>query len=693
MSSNNKIENAPRFPVHLLSALVLMVALTDFSCAVPQSVSRAPAVSRPVTQVDAVAGYYQGDTNTSIADFETLSIADPGDPAPLRELIYLFEESGRYDRAISALNMLDRIEPDTPAVAAERFIVMCLSGKYQLAKALLPVKDETARTVFYEAYLFMRTGDNARAISLLQRSIELQERNPVAWYFLGTLLAAKGDQSGAEHCFNTTLKQDSDLTIAIAPLAESILAQGNYQEGYPLLLRARNILSDHTKIDRMIGELEKSHPELVQNRKLATAVRERTTIAPHVVSLPGPAEETQPVRVGLARGLTSVSVKTGGNYTLRGTVGGQIITSSGAGDELLVVKQAPDGVSISDSSGRNLFSSSGSVSLDYTDPTATTVIFDLLTEKGSFYASTEDRSYRGRIQFFQAKEGLTVVNTLPMEAYLYAVLPSEMPAYWPEEALKAQAVAARSYTLASLGQFASRGYDVQGSVTSASYRGAGGESPRTTEAVQATRGEVLRFEGKPLLAFYGANSGGYTEDSRVVWGVSAGMQAVPDGRLDVRTSPLPPAELAFWLEADPPAYCATPRYYTQAAYRWEKWVAAAEISTRVRSETDIGDILSVVPRGRGISGRVEEVEITGTRGSVVVKGDRIRSVLGGLRSTLFVSRPLLDSSGRPLYFIFIGGGWGHGVGMDQSGAAGMATAGLTYREILLRYYPLAQLGP
>ncbi len=168
------------------------------------------------------------------------------------------------------------------------------------------------------------------------------------------------------------LKQDSDLTIAIAPLAESILAQGNYREGYPLLLRARNILSDHTKIDQMIGELEKSHPELVQNRKLATAVREGTTIAPHVVSLPGPAEETPPVRVGLARGLSSVSVKTGGNYTLRGTAGGQTITSSGAGNELLVVKEAPDGVSISDGAGRTLFSSSGSVSLDYTDGTATT---------------------------------------------------------------------------------------------------------------------------------------------------------------------------------------------------------------------------------------------------------------------------------------------------------------------------------
>ncbi len=129
---------------------------------------------------------------------EQLSSAHPEDPRPLRELIYLYEESGRYDRAIDALNRLAGVEPDAPAVTDERFIVMCLSARYQLAESLLPVKDETARTVFYQAYLFMQTGDTARAISLFQKSIELRERNPMAWYFLGSLLAAKGDQSGAE---------------------------------------------------------------------------------------------------------------------------------------------------------------------------------------------------------------------------------------------------------------------------------------------------------------------------------------------------------------------------------------------------------------------------------------------------------------------------------------------------------------
>ncbi|NLG36304.1 MAG: hypothetical protein GX548_13225, partial [Lentisphaerae bacterium] len=181
-----------------------------------------------------------------------------------------------------------------------------------------------------------------------------------------------------------------------------------------------------------------------------------------------------------------------------------------------------------------------------------------------------------------------------------------------------------------------------------------------------------------------------SEDSRIVWGADADMQAVPDKLVPPRDAFLPIDDLHLWITDTPSSYSAVDRLHTPVAYRWEKWVPASEIAGRVAADADVGRILKIVTRGRGISGRVNEVEIAGTAGSTRIKGDRIRSRLGGLRSSLFVVRPKMGPDGFPEYFIFHGAGWGHGVGLDQSGAAGMARAGYTAEEILRHYYPKAE---
>jgi len=120
--------------------------------------------------------------------------------------------------------------------------------------------------------------------------------------------------------------------------------------------------------------------------------------------------------------------------------------------------------------------------------------------------------YRGVIELTARPDGLTVVNELPIEEYLYSVLPSEMPSSWPAAALRAQAVAARSYTMANLGRFAARGFDLLGNVFSAAYRGMLAETASARAAVDATRGVVLMDGELPLAAYYSANSGGQQRD-------------------------------------------------------------------------------------------------------------------------------------------------------------------------------------
>jgi SpoIID/LytB domain protein len=167
------------------------------------------------------------------------------------------------------------------------------------------------------------------------------------------------------------------------------------------------------------------------------------------------------------------------------------------------------------------------------------------------------------------------------------------------------------------------------------------------------------------------------------------MAAVPDMLLPVRENYLSLNELDHWIRETPPTFSFVSKLSYVSAYRWEKWVTPAEI--RRRLDDDPGDIQQIISRGRGISGRIYELEVRGSKGSVPVKGDAIWGAMGSLRSSLFTIRAKQNKNGDIEYFVFQGAGYGHGRGLDQHGAAGMAGAGYKAEDILLHYYPRAEL--
>ena len=302
--------------------------------------------------------------------------------------------------------------------------------------------------------------------------------------------------------------------------------------------------------------------------------------------------------------------------------------------------------------------------------------------------------YRGQMEFLPRPDGLTVVARLNIEEYLYSVVPAEMPCTWPPAALEAQAVAARTYTITNLGRYESRGLTCCPRSSPPIIRDQS-EDASTRAAVDATRGLILTYNDWPVTAVYSANSAGFTESSREVWNFDHSyLRPVPDKELPPEISAyMTPEVLARWLKERPLTKSSNPAYSARAAYRWQLWVPRRELEERLAraGAKEIGEILSVTTAGRGPSGRVKEVRIQGTKGEHRIIGDVIRSRLGGLRSNLFVVEPKLGPDGLPEYFIFTGGGWGHGVGMCQSGAAGMAAAGYSCEEILDHYYPGAVL--
>lgn len=276
------------------------------------------------------------------------------------------------------------------------------------------------------------------------------------------------------------------------------------------------------------------------------------------------------------------------------------------------------------------------------------------------------RAYRGTLRLSTVGERLVVVNVVGLEDYLRAVVPLEIGTSPPAAALQAQAVAARSYALARFGDGLRTVADFDVKNTQA-YRGCDAESPATDAAVAATAGQVLQVDGQPLEAVYSACCGGLPADAAEIWGASIpGLR--PGFGLPAGES-WTDARLRQALRAD-----ASPCRGGDG-YRWRRVINLAKLP---------GAPLTCKVLKRGTSGRVLELWL----GPNLLRGDEIRNRLGeqdSLPSLLFA----LSLQGREL--TLDGGGYGHGIGMCQAGAIGLAKQGQTSDEILAYYYPTAEL--
>ncbi len=286
--------------------------------------------------------------------------------------------------------------------------------------------------------------------------------------------------------------------------------------------------------------------------------------------------------------------------------------------------------------------------------------------------SADATPYRGVMEVLPAEGALvTVVNVVQLEDYLRGVVPNELaPEAFPQiEALKAQAVAARSYVLAHLGDYRSRGYDVCATAACQVYRGPASEHRLTDRAVLETRGIVATWRGRAIHAFYTSTCGGHTEAGTAVFG-----------------------DRAPYLRG---VACPTERPLADDSAdrggRWEVRLTPGDVARAVARYGSVGQVLDLVPNRVGVSGRVVELRVVGSEGQLDLLGQRVRLGLG-LRESLFVLRKESSANGVLERFVITGKGWGHGVGLCQVGASGMARAGASFEDILKHYYTGVAIG-
>ncbi|MDY0002207.1 MAG: SpoIID/LytB domain-containing protein [Polyangia bacterium] len=328
--------------------------------------------------------------------------------------------------------------------------------------------------------------------------------------------------------------------------------------------------------------------------------------------------------------------------------------------------------------------------------------------RGYRWHGFKDRRYLGRVYVTVDRKGqLAVVNEVPADRLLCGLVPAEMYTSAPLDALKAQAVAARGQLLAKIGtRHTTDPYLICSSQHCQVYSGAGHEHPRSTKAVEETRGMILvDQQGRLADTVYSANAGGHTEHNEHVWGTPPNPNL--RGRLDVspedarKLTPfargISEQSVRKWILASPPAWSNRSTLGVLGRFRWSVRLDQAEMDRLVRARfgAQVKRVRRIEVLSRGVSGRATalRIHVEEPRGEARhdVHGElAIRRLLGNLKSSMFVVEHQRGAVGR-MEFVFRGGGWGHGVGMCQTGAIGMAEASHDFRGILGHYYPQTRL--
>lgn len=315
-------------------------------------------------------------------------------------------------------------------------------------------------------------------------------------------------------------------------------------------------------------------------------------------------------------------------------------------------------------------------------------------------------TYSGSLEIRQTEEGLVLVNDLYLEDYLTKVVPSEMPSSYEKEALKAQAVCARTYAYRQIqgNAYSQYGAHVDDSTNYQVYNNKACDD-KTTAAVKETYGKMLFYEDKAVEAFYFSTSCGHTTDGSV-WGSEGAklpyLQAVElrDRRktLDLTDNS---AFDAFIRDKDVPAYDSG-----FSMYRWETDIGSDVLSGQIAG---VGKVQNLTVMKRGPGGIAQELLVEGSDGSTTVKTQgNIRNALGNaslvikkkdgstmegsaMLPSAFISIEKRTGDDGAISFHIYGGGFGHGVGMSQNGAQGMAKDGKSYQEILKFFYKGAEV--
>ena len=604
------------------------------------------------------------------------------------------------DTATAAYRLYPQ-ERDVVETAAGAYLA---DGQYAAAENLLSqLSPDSKRDGFLYINLAraqIGLGETALAKYNLRLAARSQTHQALANYLLGRILEDEKKYQEAVDPLAAASAYDHQFIEAKKHYASVLEKTGDFNESY----RQYRMLYAADKKDTQVNQaLARLRPKITRPEKELTAqkeLREHTLVKPVFP----PVGSLQEIKIGLgvrSNGKPaerfSVEFIPSHDFTVE-NASGKIIARGKAKETWKVQLQNRTAYLLSPTGKKTAFRGSITVApASHTEGEGHTILVKhILSGAGMTWASLDDKEYRGKLQILHNTKLNTLIpiNIVNLEEYLQGVISSEMPTLFPMDALRAQAVLARTYAAKHFGKHRAYGYDVCDTQNCQVYGGVSAESERANAAVESTMGEVLQYQDQPIESVFSANCGGITQSSKDAgWSETPYLQPVSDYK-DFDFKKLQPYHFRELLQYPHDAFSNYDKHVSLAAFRWTRVVDEPELRDVIkRQKKDIGPITAIIPLQRGRSGYVSRLRVTGTKGEVILNKENVirnNLSLGMLRSSYFIVEPHYEK--RQLkYFVFYGGGWGHGVGFDQTGAAGRADDGQDYKTILKHYFPLAEL--
>ncbi|MDP2924598.1 MAG: SpoIID/LytB domain-containing protein [Candidatus Omnitrophota bacterium] len=585
-----------------------------------------------------------------------------------------FKEKMDYGRAIIALEaLIGQSSNKKPRYLLGKLYY--LNGNSQKALEILTNLKEKDWLVFlYLGLIYEDLGKQSCAVTNYLYSLKLK-KNIIALYRLGkTFYHAKNYKKSAIF-FSDTLALDSSIRLANYYLGDCFLKMGNYEKAYSYASKGINFYPNNDNVKKQLSEAKQNLGEyfFAQIKQMAEKTRTMVKLMFYAQEKNAPL-----INVGIANDLQKFTFRSGGPFTIKDSKK----SFRAVKDKYYTLILKDKRLFLIDYDKKTVYAKLKSP-IKIKGQGYPFYILDVLYGKGNFWHKKIDRIYRGDLKVV-LNNTILLINILSVEEYLYGVLPAEISSRASKQALKAQAVAARTIAFKSIGQrHKAEGFDVCADIHCQVYQGMSVETAQTNQAVDETKGEVLLYNSQPFEALYHANCGGCLR--RDVFGEKDCYVNKFDSKKEY--TKLSSYEEELWFSAEPESFCLNP---DRSNYRWQRVYDAEDFF--LVFGFPLRDLKAIVPLAKGDCPYYQAIDVRKATGALTIGGNlRIRDYLDKLRSSSFKVEIKFSPQRKAQLLFFWGAGFGHGAGLCQDGARAMAEQGYTYIEILKHYYPKANI--
>lgn len=647
--------------------------------------------------------YFQNRYPESLQEYEAVIATDPANTSALLNAAVLYRELGDIKKSLKFLRRAHKLDPEDAEIAETLAWYGYLSGDNALAESTA-LNIQTPLSYLTQSLIYLEQNRPEEAANAAYKTtLEAPHYAAMGHYLMGEAYAKQGQSQKASESYSQSLRSDYTAMEARLAQAKNMEKAGNKEEAVRHLSKVMHADPKHSSLKgkkEEIKALETATDTAWKENPLVILTGLNTTAAINREQIPS-------LRIGLGTTpggrLTQkdgVLFTASGNFRITAKKSGAEIAQGASGEffsvKVLRLKAGPC-LQILRSTSTTGSCLADTLIVDMQSPEAAVILHNVPHGQGFAWGGKADRLYRGKIEFSpHAQYGVQVINEVNLEEYLFSVLASEMLPSWPLEALKAQAVIARTEALHRQKinkPHRNTGYDLCDDQHCQVYAGMSSEKEKTRQAIEATRGEILAYKKRPIHALFHANCGGliHAAEELAGWWGEPYMEKV----LDTDSPPASPWQRELWLRGLPSANCSPSNLVSASSFRWIRRIPTGDLQERVNREYALGKLKNILTLERTSAGYINKLKLVGsTRSVILTREHEIRKfmALGRLRSTLAVFHVNSAPDGTIENIFVFGGGWGHGVGFCQSGAANLAqNANQDHRQILKHYYPKAEM--